>query len=101
MAIFFPALPGFSLKAARDQMNGLPPGFVLSGANSTAMAIAMWPQHLSKLHLVASAVSYEHDDISLCFKQQSTVGIPEITHTNLYANGIPNLCSGIIYCGTP
>lgn len=99
LAIFFPALPGFCIKAALQQMSTLPSGFVLSGAATTALAIATWPQYLGKLRLSCSAIQYEHDDQSVIFDFQDNTTTFNSTHPNMYLTGLSNVHSGLIYIG--
>lgn len=71
MGIHFPnPLQGFSINADREQVSGLPEGFILSGMD-TPIAVAMYPDILARGYntpgLDIAALSWQSADYSLTF----------------------------------
>jgi hypothetical protein len=100
VGIFFPALPGFSTYACLEQMATLPKGFILSGIATTAMAMAMWPQHLKHFNFLCPATHYELPTRSISFELGGeTTTVIQPTESGIFATGLVRFCSGLIYIG--
>ncbi len=77
VALFFPtALQGYSIHAAREQMNSLPSELLLAGGFDVATAIALYPDVLAGSNapgLQMSAVCWNGRSTSFCFRGEGAL----------------------------